>query len=99
MAPGAAGEGPGTDEFGETVRARLAEYTELWTAAGAKLSAGAYTPRDAVADWVRWAGMAAEDAMTAASCALDAMPRVPPREDRPGGAVPPDADDSPAGGG
>jgi hypothetical protein len=83
MASGASGEGPGTDQLGETVRARLSEYAELCNAAGAKLAAGRYGPTDLVADWARWAGMVAQDAVTAASLLVEAMPDAPPRTDDP----------------
>ena len=100
MTPGASGEGPGTDDFGDTVLARLSEYAELCTQAGAKLSAGRYGPGDLVADWARWAGMVAQDAVTAASMLVEAMPDVAPRADEPpAGTAPPDADDPPPGGG
>jgi len=79
MAPGRAGEGPGTDQCGEHVRARLAEYAELWRAAGTKVAEGRYGLGDLVDDWVRWAGMAADDATAAASLVLRPRPDDPPR--------------------
>ena len=98
MASGASGEGPGTDQFGDTVRARLSEYAELCNAAGTKIAAGRYGPSDLVADWARWAGMVAQDAVTAASLLVEAMPDVAPRaDDRPAGGAP-EPDDPPPGG-
>ena len=100
MASGASGEGPGTDQVGETVRARLSEYAELCNAAGTKIAAGRYGPSDLVADWARWAGMVAQDAVTAASLLVEAMPDVAPRpDDRPEDPAAPNADDPPPAGG
>lgn len=97
MAPGAAGEGPGTDECGDAVRARLADYAGLWAAAGTKLAGGRYGVTDLAEDWARWAGMAAQDATTAMSLLVRAMPDVRPGDAGPGDPAPGDPAGGPGG--